>query len=130
MFERASRIKLRFQTQIGPISHEDLWDLPLTARNGDSGVNLNDIAKGLYRTLKEDEDMVDFVKPKSNEDSLTQLRFDIVKAVIEHKITQIQASEKREITKARNEQIKQIIANKQAEELADKSIDELKEMIE
>ena len=45
MFEKASRLKLRFSTSIGMLSAEDLWDLPLSSRNGTA--NLDDVARNL-----------------------------------------------------------------------------------
>ena len=50
-FEKASRIRLRFDTPQGSLTVEDLWQLPLTSRTGRA--NLDDIAKSLNRQLKE-----------------------------------------------------------------------------
>lgn len=44
IFEQASREKVRFQTQVGQVSVEDLWELPLSSKANKP--NLDDIAKG------------------------------------------------------------------------------------
>ena len=48
MFEQATRNKLRFESTKGPLSVEQVWDAPLTSRNGFS---LDDIAKQAKREL-------------------------------------------------------------------------------
>ena len=53
MFEKAARLKLRFDTSKGLVTVEDLFDLPLTVRNG--GASLDNIAKGIARLIRETE---------------------------------------------------------------------------
>ena len=48
LFKEALVQKLRFKTIRGNISTEELWDIPLTSKNGFS---LNDIAKDIYLEL-------------------------------------------------------------------------------
>ena len=50
MFERASKLKLRFNTEKGMVTTEDLWDLPLLQRNA---VDLDSLAKNLNKAVKE-----------------------------------------------------------------------------
>jgi len=54
MFAFATKKKIRFETSKGLLSVEDLWDLPLTSDNGRP--NLDDIAKGIYKAMKEGEE--------------------------------------------------------------------------
>ena len=82
IFEAAVRQKLRFESPKGLLSIEDLWDLPLTSTAGKA--NLDDIALGLHQGLKNTAEIVSFVDDdKAKPDAVIQLKFDLVKHVIE-----------------------------------------------
>lgn len=81
MFEQASRMKLRFETERGSLSAEDLWDLPLTSSTG--RLNLDEIALDLHGQLKGAAEVVSFVDEAAKGDPVVQLRFDLVKHVID-----------------------------------------------
>ena len=83
IFERASRLKLRFETSKGQLSAEDLWDLPLTSARGQAC--LNGIAIDLHGRLK-DEPIFFFVGAAPAADPTLQLRFDVVKHVIDARV--------------------------------------------
>lgn len=70
MFEKALRLGLRFQTTKGNLPTEDLWALSLP--------QLNELAKSLKKALKLQEDVEDYLQDTSEEDTITQLKFDIV----------------------------------------------------
>lgn len=125
MFEQATRIKLRFATNRGLVSTEDLWDLPL--QGGSDGFNLDEIAKGLYRDSK--EDTKSFVVKKNKKNALVELKLDIVKSIIKYKLNQADANEKAEENKAKRAKIMGIIAEKQDENLKEMDVDDLKEML-
>lgn len=121
LFERATRLKIRFETSIGAITTEDLFDQPLTDPRK---VNLDDIARKLNRELKESE-VESFVESPSNSNALLQLKLDVVKRVIELKIADRDAAKKSAATKAQKAQLVELIAEKKAEGLKGKSIEEL-----
>lgn len=127
MFEKASRLKLRFDTPKGQLSAEDLWDLPLTSNTGKA--NLDDIAKDLFRKLK-DEGEVSFVQPAKTGDKTVQLQFDIVKHVIEIRIAERDAADLARANKEKKQMILGIIAQKENEALVSTSLDDLKKMVE
>lgn len=121
MFEQATRAKIRFETERGLLSVEDLWDLPLQSLRG---VNLDDIAVGLDRQLK-DSSTVSFVDDAPKTNATLQLKFDVVKRVIDVKKEEARAAgvaAERRATKAR---ILEIIAKKQDATLENASIEEL-----
>ena len=127
IFEKASRKKLRFNTNAGLLSVEDLWDLPLT----EGKVNLNDLAKSVNKLIKDDdEDFVKVRKRATKEESDNKLRLEILKRVIEVRVEEKERREKALERKREKELIANIIAEKQNEELKNKSIEELKKMIE
>lgn len=120
MFEQATRTRLRFETSRGFLSVEDIWDLPLQGR----GVNLDDIAVGIDRQLK-DSSTTSFVDETPKANTTLQLAFDVVKHVIDVKKAEAQAAAtaaERRATKAR---ILEIIAKKQDSVLENASIEEL-----
>lgn len=128
IFEKASRQKIRFATDKGQLTTEDLWDLPLTSQTGKA--NLDDIAKGLFRVLKETAE-VSFVTPvTSDENSLTKLKFDIVKHVIEQRILDRDAAAEREKNRQRKQLLQGIIAQKENDALLGSSLEDLKKMMD
>jgi hypothetical protein len=126
IFERASRLKLRFETPKGLLSAEDLWDLPLTSTTGKA--NLDDVARSLHRQIKESETESFVVKP-AKADEAAQIGFEVVKHVIEIRLAE--AEEKRVLTENREkkQRILELISRKQDEALSAKSVEELQEMV-
>lgn len=122
MFEKATRQKLRFDTPAGLLSAEDLWDLPLTSIRK---ANLDDIAKGLYKQIKE-SDVTSFVDDTKAADDVIQLKFEVVKRVIDVKKAENLAATQRAANAEKKQQILSLIAQKETEHLAGSSLDELK----
>lgn len=122
IFEAATRAKLRFESPAGALTAEDLWDLRLTAVS--TKANLDDIARALHRKLR-DADDVSFVLAGGKTTDDTQLKFDVVKHVIDIRLAEqadAEAAKGRRETKAR---ILEIIAQKQDESLKGKSLEDL-----
>lgn len=126
MFEQAARLKLRFDSVKGLLTAEDLWDLPLTSSRG---ANLNDMAKGLNRELKETADE-DFVNPSEKPNVVLKLKFDIVKHVIDVRLADAAAAKLHAERRDKKDRLLELIARKQDESLAAKSVEELQAMVE
>lgn len=126
MFEKATRIRLRFETPAGLIDIEDLWQLPLTSNRGK--VNLDDIAKDLHKKRKNDDE-VSFVYKDKKPESLDQLRFDIVKHIIDVKIAEREAEADAMARKEKKQKILALIAEKQDENLRGMSLEQLTAMV-
>jgi len=124
MFEKAARLKLRFETTKGFVSIEDLWDLPLTG----NGANLDKIAIALSRQLKDSIDD-SFVVKTEKPDSLLQLKFDIVKHIIDVRLAENEASKKRIEKKQQKEKILAIMSRKQDAALEGASLEDLQKML-
>lgn len=123
IFEQASRQKLRFDTAIGMLSVEELWALPLTTTNGK--VNLDQIAVALNKELKGSEES--FVS-NSKRNELLQLRFDVVKHIIET-LVQEKEAKTAEVQRAANiQKMDELIAAREQQELANLPLDQLREM--
>jgi hypothetical protein len=125
-FIAATRNKLRFESVKGLLTVEDLWDLPLTGGAGKA--NLDDIAKALHRTLKETDD-VSFVTPAQKADTSNQLKFEIVKQIIDVKIVERNQATAAAVRREQTQRVRQLLAEKQDNALASKSEDELKALL-
>lgn len=81
MFEQAARLKLRFAvgTRVN-LTVENLWDLPLTNVKGE---DLDHIAIELQEKLSTNEKSFVVQQSKSKETQVNQLKFDIVKYIID-----------------------------------------------
>lgn len=120
MFLKASRLKLRWNSSRGFLSLEDLWDLSLQ--------NLNTLAKGLKRELKAELEE-DFLEEKTEEDTITKLKFDIVIEVLNIKKSEAKAASEATAMKAHNQKILGLIAKKQDEDLEKMSVEDLQKLL-
>lgn len=125
MFEKASKMKLRFDTVHGRITIEDLWDMPLT----DSDFSLDTLAKQINKKVKESGEE-SFVKPSSVARLIPELSLEIVKRVIAVRLEEIDQQKARVATKARKDRIMAILEDKEDDSLKEKSADELRELLE
>jgi hypothetical protein len=119
-FEKASRLKLRFSTNKGELSVEDLWDLSLES--------LDTIAKAVNKKLK-DESEESFIGKKSSNNTLLELKMDILKEVIEVKLKEKEAKASRVIKSAKLAQLKELANNKANEQLSGMSLEEINKLI-
>lgn len=126
MFEKAARLALRFTTPKGSLAVEDLWELPLTSA---SGASLDNIAKSLNRLLK-DADTESFVVKTSKADEVLQLKFDIVKHIIEVKLAERETERSAAHKKAEKAKLLEVLSRKQNAALEQKSVEEIQQMIE
>lgn len=127
MFEQATRMKLRFTTPQGQLTVEDLWDLPLTSTT--NRANLDAIAVGLYTELNNGAGM-SFVSASTPKNAEIELKFAIVKHIIDVKKTENAAKVDAQARKQQREQLLQLIDQKEKEQLGSKSIEELRQMAE
>jgi hypothetical protein len=122
IFEQASRAKCRFPSIRGLLSVEDLWDLPLTARNG---LDLNSVAKAVNAELKlADEES--FVETTNNPAKVgLQLQMDIVKHVIAVRIKEAEDRKNREQRLAERQRLLAALEQKQDESLRGMSAEDI-----
>lgn len=125
MFEKAARRKLRFETAKGLLSVEDLWDLPLTGKS----VNLDAIAVALYAQLKNDLG-VSFVNKTVSANDDVQLKFDIVKHIIDVRVEEANKATVARENAAKKQRILEILNQRQDDALRSASEDELRKMLE
>ncbi len=130
LFEQAARLKLRFDTPKGLLLVEDLWDLPLTSPSG-SRANLDSIAIDLHLATRDAAEVVSFVdagKSTVSEDLL--LAFEVVKHIIGVRVAERDRAKEAADRREKKQRLLQLIAQKQDEELAGKSVDELRALAE
>lgn len=119
LFEKASKMKLRFSTTKGVLSTEDLWDLSLES--------LDKIAKNLYKQIKESEE-ISFISEKSSEDTLASIKLEIVKFVITFKMDEAKEKKLRAEKLALKKRIADEIAKKKDNKISEMSIEELEKV--
>jgi DUF1009 family protein len=107
------------------LSIEDLWLLPLKTGR----VTLNDIAVTAYQELQTAK-VISFVSasPEQEKNDLLQLKFDVVKHIIDVRLAEglekIVAAGKKE----QREKLESIITAKEDQQLLEKSVEELRAM--
>lgn len=119
-FKQASREKLRFSTNKGILSVEQLWDLSIPELDS-LAVSLEEEHKASGRKS--------FVVKRSVKDKTAKLRFDVVLDILQTKVEEQDAAANAADIKAHNDKILRLIAEKKEGELAGKSVEELEKML-
>jgi hypothetical protein len=119
-FKLASQQKLRFQTNKGSLSTEQLWDLSIP--------ELDTLAVSLEEEHAK-SGKKSFIVKSSPKDKVAKLRFDVVLDVLTTKVEEAQAATEARETKEFNNKILTLIAEKKDETLKGKSIKQLQEML-
>lgn len=121
MYKEALQKKLRFKTNKGMITTEDLFDLSLQ--------NLNTLAIMLDKKISE-APKKSFIEELPAEENDDELRFSIVKDVINIKLKARKDNIDKAQIDARNKRILEILAKRNDEELEKKSTEELRAMLQ
>jgi hypothetical protein len=125
IFERALRLKLRFETVRGFLTVEDVWHIPLTATDG---FDLDSLARELHHQLKDSEE-ISFVVKTTSANSKLQLAFDVVKHIIDVKLAEQDEAKRRTASREKKQALLALLEEKTNEELKGKSRSEIEEMI-
>ncbi len=126
IFETATRNKIRFASNRGELTTEQLWDVPLRSRDD---FNLNAIAKMANKALKEVSEESFVESSKTAEHTRREVALEVVKYVIETKLTEEKTAETRAERKKEKEKLLQILAEKQDGKLSELSERDLKKRI-
>jgi hypothetical protein len=119
IFEFAVENKLRFPYK-GSVSVEDLYAL--------TTVELDSIYKTLRREVKKANEE-SLLETKSDDDVVLSVKIEIVKRIVAKKLAQIEAHNKAIRDKEQKDKILAIIAQKQDEDLHNKSVEDLQKML-
>lgn len=122
IFEQASRLELRFQHR-GSITVEDLWNLHTTHLQA-VGQALQNEVDNMSRNNRWG------VSETSKERQLAELRLAIVTHIYDTRVREKKEAADEIKTAKIKEQIKQILATKETEDLQNKTPEELRAMLE
>lgn len=119
-FMKAAKYKVRFKTNVGEATVEQLFTL------GDDSLEVlaNELADQVEAAPKRS-----FFKRQTKENTLAQLKLDIVLAIIEDRLSEREAAQSAKEKKEFTQKIQDIIAQKEEQDLYSKSVDELKALL-
>jgi len=119
LFQIAAKRKYRFQYK-GMITVEDLYDLDVKSL---------DYIYGRLKAEQKNSEQESLLS-SSIEDKDLANKIEIIKIIVQEKLAQIERNKRAVEVKAKNQRILEIIADKQDEDMKNKSIEELKAMLE
>lgn len=122
IFEQASRLKLRFSTNRGELTVEQLWDLPLQSK---TQFDLDSVAKSVYHDLKGRAEE-SFVATSTDP---MKARLELMLEILKHIIHVRQEENAAKLDKARKaeerQKIMEIIDKKQGAALEGETLEQL-----
>lgn len=126
VIEEAVRKGVRFTSDRGNITTEDLYQLPLQSQRG---VSLDSVAVQCNRELKALTEE-SFVAERSAQNTEAQLKMDVVKHIIDIRKAEREAAKNLAEKKERKEKILRALESKQNAELDNASKEDLQKMLD
>lgn len=127
IFEQASRSKLRFDTNRGILTVEQLWDMPLTSKN--NSFDLDTLARGVSQGLKSLSEE-SFVEASSNPvKAEEELKLEILKHIIQVKLDARTNAVKALEKAAQKHTLQEILAQKKQQALYEMPVTELEKRL-
>lgn len=120
MYKKASKLGLRINTSKGPLSVEQLWTLSVS--------DLDTLAVSLEE-LVTISGKKSFLAKKSNEDTITKLKFDIVLDILTTKLDEAATAADAKAVKEHNKRILELMAKKKDESLEAMSLEDLEKLL-
>lgn len=125
-FEKALRLKVRYNTIKGLVTTEDLWTIPLMSN---IGFSLDDIAKSINKDLKEIEEGSFVITKNDGQKEILELKFNIVKYIIHERLKEREERKNEKIRAEQKEELLALIKDKKKERIKEKSVEELEAML-
>ena len=126
IFEQATRQALRFSSNRGELSTEQLWDLPLTSRQG---FDLDSVAKEVNQRLKSVTEESFVVKTTNPEKDSLELKLEVLKHIIAAKQSEADARRNAAERAAERQKLYDILAEKQDSALKDLSVEDIQKRL-
>lgn len=125
----ALKQKWRFPSKRGPLTIEDLFDLPLTKNNG---LNLDNVAIEINNQLQEKQGSTSFVEStveKTAEITKLDTMLEIVKSIIKQRQEENKAKLQAAEIASKRKKLQDLIDQKQGEALASLPLEELQKQL-
>lgn len=124
IFKEAVKKGLTFSTNKGNVLPQELFNIPLTSKNGYDLDNISKIVLAELRCTQEDS-----LVTTTTLDTDNTLRLEILKVVISDKQREISDKENALAKAAHNRKIKDLIESKKEDDLKGKSLEELEALL-
>lgn len=128
IYKEALLNRVRFSTNVGLLTLEEVMDLPLTSK---SGLSVDSLAVDLVNKLKnENKEIVSLVNEDKEdiERYVDELKLEVLKDIIEYKKVLIEEKRKAQAENSEKRRIMEALARKKEDKYNDMSIEELEEL--
>lgn len=128
IYKEALLNRVRFSTNVGLLTLEEVMDLPLTS---ESGLSVDSLAVDLVNKLKnENKEIVSLVNEDKEdiERYVDELKLEVLKDIIEYKKALIEEKRKAQAENSEKRRIMEALARKKEDKYNDMSIEELEEL--
>jgi hypothetical protein len=120
IYKQASREKLRFQTNKGELTTEQLWSLSMP--------ELEKLAAALKAETEKSE-IFSFSSKQSDKDTIAKLKYDVVFDIGTTRNDELVAAAKKNESRKHNEKIYDLINRKKEDKMANMSEEELEKLL-
>lgn len=127
MFENATRNKLRFESSVGFLTVEDLWDLPLTSTRKVS--TLDNVAREVNRQLKAESEESFVVKSTNTKKKDLETKLEIVKYIIQVKLDEQEAARSRAARAEEKKKLLEILEAKETQNMVSMDVDDIRKRL-